>query len=115
MVGVAGMSLSGGQKQRIGLARAIYGEPKMVILDEPNSNLDDAGEYALMMALRIMKERGVTVLFVTHKTNLLGLADKLILMQDGLVTKYDTTQEVLASISGENEAVKKISKEAEDE
>ena len=115
MVGVAGMSLSGGQKQRIGLARAIYGEPKMVILDEPNSNLDDAGEYALMMALRVMKERGVTVLFVTHKTNLLGLADKLILMQDGLVTKYDTTQKVLASISGENEAVKKISKEAEDE
>ena len=114
-VGVAGMSLSGGQKQRIGLARAIYGEPKMVILDEPNSNLDDAGEYALMMALRVLKDRGVTVIFVTHKTNLLGLADKLILMQDGLVRAYDYSQKVLDSISVQDEAVKKIAKEGEDE
>ncbi len=102
-VGVSGMSLSGGQKQRIGLARAMYGNPKMVILDEPNSNLDDAGEYALMMALRVLKDKGVTVIFVTHKTNLVGLADKLILMQDGLVTKYDYTQKVLTALSGENE------------
>ncbi len=105
------MSLSGGQKQRIGLARAMYGNPKMVILDEPNSNLDDAGEYALMMALRVLKDKGVTVIFVTHKTNLVGLADKLILMQDGLVTQYDHTQKVLNILSGENEKAKKIAEE----
>ncbi len=113
-VGVSGMSLSGGQKQRIGLARAMYGNPKMVILDEPNSNLDDAGEYALMMALRVLKDKGVTVIFVTHKTNLVGLADKLILMQDGLVTQYDHTQKVLNILSGENEKAKKISEEGKD-
>jgi len=110
-VGVSGMSLSGGQKQRIGLARAMYGNPKMVILDEPNSNLDDAGEYALMMALRVLKDRGVTVLFVTHKTNLVGLADKLILMQDGLVTKYDYTQKVIDALSNDDKKAKEISKE----
>jgi ATP-binding cassette subfamily C protein EexD len=99
-VGVGGMSLSGGQKQRIGLARAIYGNPKIVILDEPNSNLDDAGEYALMMALRVLKDRGVTVIFVTHKNNLLSIADKLILMKDGLVIQYDESQKVIASLNG---------------
>jgi len=68
-----------------------------------------------MMALRVLKDRGVTVIFVTHKTNLLGLADKLILMQDGLVRAYDYSQKVLDSISVQDEAVKKIAKEGEDE
>ena len=88
-VGAGGMSLSGGQKQRIGLARALYGNPKMVILDEPNSNLDEAGEYALMMALRKLKEAGTTVVLVTHKQNILTLADKLAVIRDGTLLAYD--------------------------
>jgi len=95
LVGAGGMSLSGGQKQRIGLARALYGNPKMVILDEPNSNLDDAGEYALMVALRTMKEKGITVVFITHKKNILGLADKLMVLKEGTVVLYDQRDKVL--------------------
>lgn len=98
-VGAGGMSLSGGQKQRIGLARALYGNPKMVILDEPNSNLDDAGDYALMVALRGLKERGTTIVFITHKKSLLSLADKLLIMKDGKVLKYDERDKVAEFLS----------------
>ncbi len=97
-VGAGGMSLSGGQKQRIGLARALYGNPKMVILDEPNSNLDETGEYALMMALRRLKEKGTTVIFITHKQNILTLADKLIVIRDGSLILYDEREKVIESL-----------------
>ncbi len=100
VVGAGGMSLSGGQKQRIGLARALYGNPKIVVLDEPNSNLDDAGEYALTMALQIMKEKGMTVIFITHKQNILSLADKLLVLKDGQVIYYDEKEKVLNALSG---------------
>jgi len=99
-VGAGGMSLSGGQKQRIGLARALYGNPKIVILDEPNSNLDDAGEYALAMALRVMKEKGMTVIFITHKQNILSLADKLLVLKDGQAVYYDEREKVMNALSG---------------
>ena len=104
-VGIGGASLSGGQKQRIGLARALYGNPKMLVLDEPNSNLDDAGEYALMMALRTLKEKGTTIIFITHKKNLLTLAEKLLVIKDGIVIQYDEKEKVLASLS-QQKAVK---------
>jgi len=94
------MSLSGGQKQRIGLARALYGNPKIIVLDEPNSNLDEAGEYALAMALRVMKEKGMTVLYITHKNNILSLADKLIWLKDGMVVNYDERDKVIEALSG---------------
>jgi len=94
------MALSGGQKQRIGLARAMYGNPKIVVLDEPNSNLDEAGEYALAMALRVMKDRGITVIFVTHKQNILSLAEKLIVMQNGKIVYYDEREKVMNALSG---------------
>ncbi|MEA3456117.1 MAG: ATP-binding cassette domain-containing protein, partial [Campylobacterota bacterium] len=99
MVGAGGMSLSGGQKQRIGLARALYGNPKIVILDEPNSNLDDMGEYALMMALNTLKEKGATVLLITHKQNILTLADKLAFIKDGTLLLYDERDKVLEALS----------------
>jgi ATP-binding cassette subfamily C protein EexD len=99
-VGAGGMSLSGGQKQRIGLARALYGNPKIVILDEPNSNLDDAGEYALAMALRVMKEKGMTVIFITHKQNILSLADKLLVLKEGQAVYYDEREKVMNALSG---------------
>lgn len=104
-VGAGGASLSGGQKQRIGLARALYGNPKMLILDEPNSNLDDAGEYALMMALRALKGKGTTIIFITHKKNLLALADKLIVIKDGIIMQYDERDKVLTSLA-QHKAVK---------
>ncbi|MEA3492508.1 MAG: type I secretion system permease/ATPase [Campylobacterota bacterium] len=99
-VGAGGIALSGGQKQRIGLARALYGNPKIVVLDEPNSNLDEAGEYALSMALRIMKDKGMTVIFITHKQNILALADKLLVLKEGLVISYDDREKVLNALSG---------------
>ena len=98
-VGVGGMSLSGGQKQRIGLARALYDNPKIVVLDEPNSNLDDAGEYALMMAIRTLKEMGTTVVFITHKKNILGLADKLLVIKDGAIVYFDERDKVLQALA----------------
>jgi len=99
-VGPGGASLSGGQKQRIGLARAVYGLPKIIVLDEPNSNLDDAGEYALMMAMRILKQKGSTIIFITHRRSLLSLADKIAIVKDGLITMYGPRDEVLTALNG---------------
>lgn len=98
-VGPGAVQLSGGQKQRIGLARALYGRPRIVILDEPNSNLDDAGEYALMMAMRTLKENGSTVLFVTHKRNLLALADRIFVLKDGSIALAGPKNEVLERLN----------------
>ena len=101
-VGAGGISLSGGQKQRIGLARALYGNPKIVILDEPNSNLDEFGEQALMSALKTLKEKGTTVVYITHKQNILSLADKLIVIQKGKLIMYDEREKVLNALSGKD-------------
>jgi len=98
-VGTRGMSLSGGQKQRIGLARALYGKPKIIVLDEPNSNLDDAGEYALMLALQRLKEQKITVVFITHKQNILKLADKLLVIKDGQVVMYNDRDKVIEALT----------------
>ena len=101
-IGVGGTALSGGQKQRIGLARALYGNPRIVVLDEPNSNLDDAGERALIEAVRTLKRNGVTVVFITHKSGLIGLADKLLVLRDGHILRYDEKDKVLAFLRGES-------------
>ena len=84
-VGVAGDRLSGGQRQRIGLARALYGAPSLLVLDEPNAHLDDAGEAALALAVQGMKSRGQTVVVITHRPGIVSLADNLVLMQSGRV------------------------------
>jgi len=99
-IGDGGQALSGGQRQRIGLARAIYGKPTIVVLDEPNANLDSTGETALVGAIRYLKTMGSTVIFVTHKTNMLTLADKVLLMEQGVVRLYGEREEVLARIFG---------------
>ena len=87
--------LSGGQKQRIGLARALYGDPSFVVLDEPNSNLDGNGEIALQRALSAMKAAGQTVLVVTHVPNLLKHVDKVMVIQDGTLKKFGDRDEVM--------------------
>jgi ATP-binding cassette, subfamily C, bacterial EexD len=94
-VGASGGNLSGGQRQRVGLARALYGTPKVVVLDEPNSNLDEQGELALANAIRRLKEKRVTVIIVTHRNNVLGQLDKLLILNDGLLALYGPRTDVI--------------------
>lgn len=86
-VGVAGQLLSGGQRQRVALARALYGQPRLLVLDEPNANLDDAGERALVQALGELRQRGVTVLVISHRPNLISSVDRLVLLQAGQIVR----------------------------
>lgn len=97
-IGEAGHLLSGGQRQRIALARAVYGEPCLIVLDEPNANLDDAGEQALMQAIRELKAKGKTIVLITHRPNALGVADRIVLLADGRIQAQGPRDEVLASI-----------------
>ncbi|WP_456471443.1 type I secretion system permease/ATPase [Caminibacter sp.] len=97
-IGPGGATLSGGQRQRIGLARAVFGNPKLIILDEPNSNLDDIGEKALIQALIQLKQKGSTILFITHKTNILNLADKILFLQNGMLKLFGPRDQVLSQL-----------------
>ncbi|MFG1399117.1 type I secretion system permease/ATPase [Roseixanthobacter pseudopolyaromaticivorans] len=99
-IGESGASLSGGQRQRIALARAIYGNPAVVVLDEPNASLDAAGEQALMVAVQALRKAGRTVVLVTHKTNSLGLCDYILLLNEGVVHGFGPRDEVLAKVLG---------------
>ncbi|WP_020588598.1 type I secretion system permease/ATPase [Desulfobacter curvatus] len=94
-IGEAGLMLSGGQRQRVGLARALYGNPGLVILDEPNSNLDQAGEDALVLALQHLKLMGTTTIMITHKPSLLNAVDKIMMLKNGNQIIFGTRQEVL--------------------
>lgn len=98
LLGPGGMGLSGGQKQRIGLARALYGEPSLVVLDEPNSNLDDAGEAALVKAISELRANGTTVIVVTHRPNVLAVVDKLLVLQDGTQKLFGPRDAVLKAL-----------------
>jgi ATP-binding cassette subfamily C exporter for protease/lipase len=97
-IGEDGAVLSGGQRQRVALARAIYGRPKLLVLDEPNSSLDDAGEQALMNTLQSLKAQGSSVLLITHRTSVLPLADKLLMLREGQVAMFGARDEVLAAL-----------------
>lgn len=105
-IGEGGSALSGGQRQRIALARALYGEPKLVVLDEPNSNLDDAGEMALVKAILQLKANGATVLIITHRTNIISVVDKLLLLVEGAVQLYGPRDQVLLAIQQKNQPQK---------
>jgi PrtD family type I secretion system ABC transporter len=98
-VGSGGLPLSGGQRQRIGFARALFGNPRLVVLDEPNAHLDQAGEHILMEALRGLKERGTTVVVIAQRTAILGKMDKILLLRDGKVDTYGKTEDVLEELS----------------
>ena len=97
-IGEAGGLLSGGQRQRIGLARAVYGDPVLVVLDEPNANLDDVGEAALVQAVRGLKAAGKTVVLITHRPGIVAVADRLLLLRDGVVQADGPRDQVLAGI-----------------
>lgn len=93
-IGEAGLSLSGGQRQRVGLARALYGNPCLVILDEPNSNLDEDGEKALLQALEQLKALGTTVIMITHKPALLSGVDKLLVLKKGHAPRFGSKSDI---------------------
>ena len=99
VIGGSGGILSGGQRQRIGLARAIYGSPKYLVLDEPNSNLDDQGERELVEAIRRIKAEGATVIIITHRTMVLQCVDKILVMRDGAASHFGPRDQVLAALA----------------
>ncbi|MDU8499568.1 type I secretion system permease/ATPase [Pseudomonas syringae] len=99
VIGSDGVNLSGGQRQRIGLARAIYGNPRLIVLDEPNSNLDEVGERALSVALQLIKESGATVFIVSHRPNILSRLDRVMVMNAGTITLYGARDQVIAELA----------------
>lgn len=103
MLGDGGAGLSGGQKQRIGLARAMYGDPALLVLDEPNSNLDDIGERALALAVADLRQRGKTIVMITHRNSALATTNKLLLLRDGSVGMFGPTNDVLQALQEQNQ------------
>ncbi|MDO9293605.1 MAG: type I secretion system permease/ATPase, partial [Hydrogenophaga sp.] len=98
-LGDGGAGLSGGQKQRLGLARAMYDDPSLIVLDEPNSNLDDTGEQALLSAINDLRKRGKTLILITHRTNAIGITNKLLFLRDGVPQMFGPTKQVLADLA----------------
>lgn len=99
IVAADGAPLSGGQKQRIALARAFFGDPRLLVLDEPNSNLDTAGDRALAKAIEHAKESGITVVVITQKPSLLGAVDKIMLLADGNIALFGQREQVLQQLA----------------
>lgn len=97
-IGEAGNLLSGGQRQRIGLARAVYDDPALIVLDEPNANLDDAGEAALLKSVTDLKAKGKTVFLISHRPLAIAVADRLVIIGDGQVRAAGSRDEVLAAL-----------------
>ena len=97
-IGRDGTMLSGGQRQRVGLARALYGKPVFVVLDEPNSSLDEVGDAALANAIATLKQMGTTFVVMTHRSSILGVADKILLMREGAQQAFGPRDEVLAAL-----------------
>lgn len=97
-VGRDGAILSGGQRQRVALARALYGQPVFVVLDEPNSSLDDAGDAALLQAISVLKARGTTFVVMTHRMSVLGVANKMLVLRDGVQQAFGPRDQVLSAL-----------------
>jgi ATP-binding cassette subfamily C exporter for protease/lipase len=101
-LGASGHQLSGGQRQRIGLARAVYNNPAFIVLDEPNANLDDAGEMALLKAINALRAQGQTVVLISHRPTLLGVVNKVLLINEGAVQAFGPREQVFANLRQAN-------------
>ena len=112
-VGPEGARLSGGQHQRVGLARALYGDPVFVVLDEPNSSLDEEGDAALARAIQDAKARGTTFVIMTHRTSVLGVADKMLVLHDGQQQAFGPRDDVLAALQKANQQAKQAATPAQ--
>jgi len=108
-VGREGTMLSGGQRQRVGLARAFYGNPAFIVLDEPNSSLDEQGDADLARAITQLKAQGTTFIVMTHRTSVLSVADKMLVLRDGQLQMFGPRDAVLKALA---EAVAKASQGA---
>ncbi|MEQ9116486.1 MAG: type I secretion system permease/ATPase [Rickettsiales bacterium] len=106
-IGLAGNSLSGGQKQRVGLARAFYGNPKLVVLDEPNANLDDKGEAALVQAIKSSKDSGTSTIVISHRPAILQFVDMIMIIQEGSIVAYGPKEDIMARFKKDQTPVKK--------
>lgn len=111
MLGDGGAGLSGGQKQWLGLARAMYDDPSFIVLDEPNSNLDEVGETALIAAIHNLRQRGKTIVMITHRISTIAATNKLLVLKDGVAQMFGLTNDVLENLSHQNQ--QKINKTQE--
>lgn len=101
-VGDGRLTLSGGQRQRIGLARCLYNRPRLIVLDEPNSNLDAIGERALMRSIEHARDDGAIVIMIAHRPSIMQVADKLLVLENGRITQFGPRTDVVASLAPEN-------------
>jgi ATP-binding cassette subfamily C exporter for protease/lipase len=108
-IGREGAMLSGGQRQRVALARALYGKPALVVLDEPNSSLDEQGDAALAAAISKLAARGTTFVVMTHRTSVLGVANKMLVLREGQAQAFGPRDEVIKAL---NEAAAKAQQAA---
>ncbi len=106
-IGAGGYSLSGGQRQRIGLARAVYGRPHIVVLDEPNSNLDEEGDRALSRTCKFLKRHGVTLILVSHRRPILSRADKILALEEGRLQLFGPRDAALDHLYGPIEKLRR--------
>ena len=104
-IGDKGAALSAGQRQRVALARCFFGNPKLIVLDEPNSNLDTEGELALVRAMLNAKEKGITFVLIAHRPQLLHHADQIVVLKEGRLALQGSARDVLEKLAGANKTV----------